>query len=107
MRGELITISLQGDFGKPRPAVIMQANAFSTLSSVTLIPFTSEIDKAPLFRLIIEPSKENGLLKKSALMIDKIHTISREKISKPFGKISKTELIEVERLASLFLGLAE
>lgn len=106
MRGELVTVALQGDFGKPRPVLIVQFDIFIDLSSVTFIPLTSDIRDTPLLRFTLEPTKENGLTKRSQVMIDKIQTISRKKISKPFGKISNTELLEVERLLTVFLGIA-
>jgi len=106
MRGDLITVALQGDFGKPRPALVIQSNLFINHPSVTVLPITSEIRDTPLFRFLIEPSKENGLLKKSQVMIDKIQTVSMEKLSQPFGSVSENQLIEINRLLVLFLGLA-
>jgi mRNA interferase MazF len=106
MRGDLVTIALQGDFGKPRPALVIQSNFFFDHPSVTILPITSEIRETPLFRFLIEPSQENGLFKKSQVMIDKIQTVSIEKVSKPFGSISEAQLLEVNRLLTLFLGLA-
>jgi mRNA interferase MazF len=106
MRGDLVTIALQGDFGKPRPALVIQSNFFFDHPSVTILPITSEIRETPLFRFLIEPSQENGLLKNSQVMIDKIQTVSTEKVSKPFGSISEAQLLEVNRLLALFLGLA-
>jgi mRNA-degrading endonuclease toxin of MazEF toxin-antitoxin module len=35
MRGELVTLTLQGDFGKPRPALVIQADAFSEQATVS------------------------------------------------------------------------
>lgn len=106
MRGDLVTIALQGDFGKPRPALVIQSNFFFDHPSVTILPITSEIRETPLFRFLIEPSQENGLFKNSQVMIDKIQTVSTEKVSKPFGSISEAQLLEVNRLLTLFLGLA-
>ncbi len=106
MRGDLVTIALQGDFGKPRPALVIQSNFFFDHPSVTILPITSEIRETPLFRFLIEPSQENGLFKNSQVMIDKIQTVSTEKVSKPFGSISEAQLLEVNRLLALFLGLA-
>jgi len=106
MRGDLVTIALQGDFGKPRPALVIQSNFFFDHPSVTILPITSEIRETPLFRFLIEPSQENGLLKNSQVMIDKIQTVSTEKVSKPFGSVTEAQLLEVNRLLALFLGLA-
>ena len=41
MRGDLVTIALQGDFGKPRPALVIQADLFDAHASVTLLPAAS------------------------------------------------------------------
>ena len=106
MRGDLVTIALQGDFGKPRPALVIQSNFFFDHPSITILPITSEIRETPLFRFLIEPSQENGLFKNSQVMIDKIQTVSTEKVSKPFGSITEAQLLEINRLLALFLGLA-
>lgn len=106
MRGNLVTIALQGDCGKPRPALIIQSNLFFDHPSVTILPITSEMRETPLFRFLIEPSKENGLFKTSQVMIDKIQTVIKEKLSEPFGSVSEAQLIEINRLLALFLGLA-
>ena len=53
MRGDLVTIAMQGDFGKPRPALVIQANQFSEHSSVTVLPITSTMVAAPLLRITV------------------------------------------------------
>jgi mRNA interferase MazF len=106
MRGDLVTIALQGDFGKPRPALVIQSNFFFDHPSITILPITSELRETPLFRFLIEPSKKNGLLKNSQVMIDKIQTVPTEKVSRPFGSITEAQLLEINRLLALFLGLA-
>ncbi|MBX9705588.1 MAG: type II toxin-antitoxin system PemK/MazF family toxin [Gammaproteobacteria bacterium] len=105
MRGKIVSIALQGDYGKPRPALIIQSDLFAEHPSISILPITSELRETPLFRLTIEPSETNGLLKKSQIMIDKIQTISRDKIGEPFGQLTDSELLEVNRFLALFLGL--
>ena len=61
MRGDLVTIAMQGDFGKPRPALVIQANPFREHTSVTVLPITSTIVAAPLLRVMVPPGAENGL----------------------------------------------
>ena len=87
MRGDLVTIAMQGDFGKPRPALVIQANQFSEHSSATVLPITSTIITAPLLRITLNPSTENGLRKPSQVMVDKATTVKREKIGPAFGRI--------------------
>ena len=106
MRGNLITVALQGDYGKPRPAVVIQSDLFDEHPSVTLLPLTSELRDTPLFRITIEPSPENGLRQRSQIMIDKIHTVPRGKLGPRLGRLSDDEQIAVNRSLMLFLGLA-
>ena len=106
MRGGLITVALQGDYGKPRPAVVIQSDLFDEHPSVTLLPLTSGLRDTPLFRITIEPSAENGLRQRSQIMIDKIQTVPRAKVGPSLGRLSDDEQIAVNRSLMLFLGLA-
>jgi len=106
MRGNLITVALQGDYGKARPAVVVQSDLFDEHPSVTLLPLTSDLRDTPLFRITIEPSPENGLRQRSQIMIDKIHTVPRAKLGPSLGRLSDDEQIAVNRSLMLFLGLA-
>lgn len=107
MRGDIVTIATQGDFGKPRPALVIQANQFNEHSSVTVLPITSMLIVAPLLRISIKPSSENGLKKASQVMLDKITTVKRDKIGSAFGHIDEDALIEIERCLAVFLGIAK
>ena len=79
-RGTVVVVALQGDYGKPRPALVVQSDLFSALPSVTILPITSELRDAPLYRISISPTPETGLQKPSQIMVDKPQTIHREKI---------------------------
>lgn len=107
MRGEFVTVALQGEFGKPRPALVIQANAFIEHSSVTLLPVTSTLVGAPLLRVTVQPTAENGLEKPSQVMVDKAMTVMREKVGPAFGRIDENALVAVERCLALFLGIAK
>jgi mRNA interferase MazF len=107
MRGDLVTIAIQGDFGKPRPALVIQANQFSEHSSATVLPITSTIVAAPLLRVMVQPSAENGLQNPSQVMVDKAMTVRRDKIGPAFGHIDADALVEVERCLAVFLGIAK
>jgi mRNA interferase MazF len=106
-RGEFVTIAIQGDFGKPRPALIIQANQFGDHTSVTVLPVTSTLIAAPLLRVTVQPSAENGLRKPSQVMIDKAMTVRREKVGQAFGHIDANVMVEVERCLAVFLGIAK
>jgi mRNA interferase MazF len=107
MRGDFVTIAMQGDFGKPRPALVIQANQFSEHATVTVLPVTSTVVAAPLLRITVQPSPENGLQKPSQVMVDKTMTVKREKIGQAFGRIDANVMIEIERCLALFLGIAK
>ncbi|WP_354187523.1 type II toxin-antitoxin system PemK/MazF family toxin [Bartonella japonica] len=107
MRGSLVTIAMQGDFGKPRPALIIQANQFSEHTSLTVLPITSTLVAAPLLRVTLHPDSKNGLQKPSQVMIDKIMTVRYEKVSTVFGSIHADKMVEIERCLAVFLGIVK
>ena len=107
MRGDLVTIVVQGDFGKPRPALVIQANQFKEHASATVLPITGTLVAAPLLRVTVQPSAENGLQKPSQVMVDKAMTVKRDKVGRAFGRIDADALVEVERCLAVFLGIAK
>lgn len=106
-RGDLVTIAMQGDFGKPRPVLVIQANPFGEHTSVTVLPVTSTLVAAPLLRITVQPSAENGLQQPSQVMVDKAMTVLRDKVGPAFGRIDSVALLEVERCLAVFLGIAK
>jgi mRNA interferase MazF len=105
-RGSVVTIALSGDYGKPRPALVVQSNYFSEHPSVSVLPITSELRPTPLFRIDAEPDKNNGLRKRSQIMVDKIQTVPAETIGKVIGVLDDATMIEVNRSLALWLGFA-
>lgn len=106
-RGDLVTVALQGDYGKPRPALVVQSNLFAEHPSVTILPLTSELRDTPIFRVRILPNQDNGLRAPSDVMIDKLHTVARDKIRETIGSIGDEHLIEIERAVAVWLGIAD
>ena len=104
-RGDLVTIALQGTDGKPRPALAIQSDLFDEHPSVTILPITSELRNAPLFRVPITPSEANGLQKPSEVMVDKAQSVAREKIGDTFGRVSAEDMLAVSRSLAVFLGV--
>lgn len=106
-RGDFVTIAMQGDFGKPRPALVIQADQFDEHATVTVLPVTSTLVAAPLFRITVQPSTANGLQKPSQVMVDKALTVKRDKVGQAFGRIDADAMVEVERCLAVFLGIAK
>ena len=105
-RGDLVAVSLQGDLGKPRPALVIQSDLFDVHPSVTILPVTSELRLAPLFRIAVNPSQLNGLSKPSQVMVDKPQSVAREKIGTVFGHLDDETMLAVNRALAVFVGFA-
>ena len=105
-RGELVSIALQGDYGKPRPALVIQSDLYSEHPSVTILPVTSELRRAPLFRIEVEPTAENGLKKISQVMVDKAQSVPREKVGESFGRLDDAKMVAINRALAVWLGFA-
>jgi len=106
-RGDLVSIAIQGDFGKPRPALVIQSDQYDGHATVTVLPVTSTLVAAPLFRITLQPSPENGLHKRSQVMSDKAMTVKRDKVGPTLGRIDADSMVEVERCLAVFLGIAK
>lgn len=107
-RGDFVIIAMQGHLGKPRPALMIQADQFNEHATVTVLPVTSTtLVAAPLLRITVYPNAENGLQKPSQVMVDKAMTVKRDKVGPAFGRIDADALVEVERCLAVFLGIAK
>jgi mRNA interferase MazF len=103
-RGDLVTVSLSGDFGKPRPALVIQSDAYSFHPSVTILSLTSDLYDAPNIRVAVQPNEVNGLLLPSQIMIDRAATLLRHNVGRHIGHIEPNMLDEVYRKLIRFLG---
>lgn len=105
-RGDVVSVAVQGDYGKPRPAIVVQSDLFNAShASVTIAPVTTTIVDAPLFRIVAEPSAGNGLRSISQIMIDRLTTIKRDKVGKRIGTIEDETMQRVTRSLALWLGI--
>jgi mRNA interferase MazF len=106
-RGEVWTVAAGAGYaGKPRPAVIVQENRFDAMDSLTVVAFTTAAVAAPLIRLPVSPSANNGLRSACSLMIDKIHTVPKSKFGQRIGTLDHKDVIRLNRAMLVFLGLA-
>lgn len=105
-RGDLVTVALPGDYGKPRPALIIQSDLFDEHPSVTILPVTSERRDLPLVRIDLAPNTGNGLRLPSQIMVDKTHTVPRDKIGGVIGHLDGESMLAVQRALAVFLGFA-
>lgn len=105
-RGDLVTIALQGDLGKPRPALVIQSDLFDAHPSVVILPVTSELRDAPLFRIPVQPDETNGLSKPSQIMVDKPQSVACEKAGQVIGRLDDETMVAVNRALAIFVGVA-
>jgi mRNA interferase MazF len=104
-RGDLVTVAVSGDYGKPRPALVVQADAFDLHPSVIVLPLTSEIHDAPLFRVTVAAGEETGLRVPSQIMVDKATTVPRVKVGARIGRVDAATLQAVNEALRGFLEL--
>ena len=92
---------------KPRPVVIVQADWYSDMDSITVCPLTSDNANAPSVRISVHPTQHNGLRSESWLMPDKVVTVPKSKLGSRIGQLDHSTLAELSRRIILFLNLAE
>jgi len=107
-RGDVVAVAAAGDYGKPRPAVIVQSDAFpQTHASVIVCQMTSEIADAADFRVTVDPSDETGLRTQSQVMADKPVTIRRERVGQPIGRLGAADMARLDAALAFVMGLAD
>lgn len=105
-RGDLVAVAAPGDYGKPRPALVIQSDLFDELPSVTLCLVTSTLRDTPIFRITVDPSPSNGLQRVSQIQMDKVMTVARERIGGVIGRLDDATLLKVSRSLAVFFGIA-
>jgi mRNA interferase MazF len=106
-RGDLIVVSAPGDYGKPRPAVLVQSNVFpADYPSVIVCQLTTQIADAD-FRLTVEPRSENGLRERSQIMAEKPMTLKRERVGQVIGRLSSQVVAKLDAILAIVIGLAD
>ena len=105
-RGDLVTIAAKGPYtGKPRPALVVQADRLAQLASVMVCPLTAELITAAPLRVRIEPSRLNNLRQPSDVMVDKLSAVPRDAAGEAFGRLAATELEKVDVALQLLLEI--
>lgn len=106
-RGDIVTVAAPGDYGKPRPAVVIQGDALNQDARSTIVALmTSHLQDAPLLRLTVEPAASNGLKVRSQVQVNRLLSLPSDKVSPAIGRLSDGELVELNRLLAVVIGLA-
>jgi mRNA interferase MazF len=96
-RGEVVLVSLPGDYGKTRPAVVVQNDeAADILRSCTILLMTSELAEKSLYRLTVNPTPENGLDRITQVQVDKIASPPKSKLRGPIGRLTGEQMRDID-----------
>ncbi|MBV9250108.1 MAG: type II toxin-antitoxin system PemK/MazF family toxin [Acetobacteraceae bacterium] len=106
-RGDIVTVSVPGDYGKPRPAVVIQSDRLAETDSVLLCLVTTTIRDAPLYRIGVSPGPVTGLRDESQVMVDKIMAVKRANCGQPVGRLEHPAMLALNRTLALVTGLAD
>jgi mRNA interferase MazF len=105
-RGDVVLLVAQGDMGKPRPGVIVQADELGdTTNSILVCPMSSDITEFHQIRPVVEPSTTNGLRLRSQIMTDKINALRRDRIRRVVGSLDDETSARLNSALFLVLGL--
>ncbi len=106
-RGDLVTVSAAGDYGKPRQAVVIQSDRLDDNYSVLVCLLSSVERDAPYYRVPVAPRPATGLRHPSQIMVDKIVAMKRDKCGEPFGRLDRPTMLALNRVLALVTGIAD
>ena len=106
-RGALLTVALSGDYGKPRPALVVQSDWLDATDSVLVCLLTTTVLEAPLYRLTVPATPGTGLRVPSQVMVEKIIAVRRTRCGPTIGRLDQPEMLALNRLLALVLGIAD
>jgi mRNA interferase MazF len=107
-RGDVVTVAAAGDYGKPRPAVVVQTDALPAQhASVIVCQMTADLSDATDFRVTIQPNEKNGLRAPSQIMADKPVTVRRERIGQHLGLLDEQDMVRLNAALAFVMGLAD
>ena len=105
-RGDVIVVALQGDLGKPRPAVIIESDRLASTENILICPGTSHlVEGVEPRRLLILPTQENGLREPTQFQIDRLVAPRRTKCGGVIGQLDEQAMAEIDGLLTVILGL--
>ena len=104
-RGDLVTVAVSGDYGKPRPALVIQTDHLPETDSVLVCLLTTTIRDAPLFRLPLPANQQTGLAVPSQIMVDKIMAVRRDRCGTRIGKVDPATMLALNRLLAFVVGV--
>ena len=106
-RGDLVTVAVSGDYGKPRPALVVQSDFLNETDSVLVCLLTTTRRDTPFYRLSLPAGEATGLRENSQVVVDKIMAVRRDRCGVPIGRVDDTALLALGRLLAFVVGIAD
>jgi mRNA interferase MazF len=106
-RGDLIAIAMTGDFGKPRPAIILQTDRVVYTDTVLVCLITSDLTSHIPYRIDLPSNAQTGLRKPSQIMSEKTYAVLRRKCGPVFGRVEDDVLDKLRTALGFILGFDE
>ena len=106
-RGDLVTVAVSGDYGKPRPALVVQSDFLNETDSVLVCLLTTTLRDAPFYRLSLPAGEATGLWEVSYVMVHKIMAGRRDRCGMPIGRADDAALLALGRLLAFVVGIAD
>jgi mRNA interferase MazF len=105
-RGDLVLAAVKGDYGKPRPHLVVQSDLLVTYGygSVLVCPLTTTLTGGALCRVPVEATAETGLQQRSEIQVEKLQAPSRERLRDVIGRVDDSTMRAVERALLFVLG---
>ena len=107
-RGDVVVASLPGDYGKPRPAIVVQSNTLNRQKPASYIvcPLTTTLTGVSDFRVQVTPDSDNGLVERSEAMVDKLSAAPARAVRSVIGRLDAETMREIDRALLVTLGIA-
>lgn len=111
-RGEIYLVNFDPTIGaeikKTRPALIIQNDIGNQYSPITIVAaISSKFDLPPYPTEVIMEPEDSGLPQTSAVVLNQIRSVDRQRLIKRMGKAGPEIMERVDRAIGISLGLVE
>ena len=111
-RGEIYLVHFGPTVGheiqKTRPALIVQNDISNQYNPMTIVAaISSQFGDPPFPREVVVEPAESGLPKRSAVILNQIRSVDRQRLAKKLGRLSEREMLRVDEALKISLGLVE
>lgn len=106
-RGDIV-LAVHADFGKPRPAVVVQADTFNDNPLTVLVcPLTTDLRKRLPLRPVVSAGASTGLREQSQIMTDKMLALPSARIRDVIGSIDESTRDQLDQALLILLDPAK